>query len=73
MSRINMYKHLNKTDKIEFSIEDTIKKVDALNYGSQRFLSGLVIYRENHKEYNKHEEFKKHTQQLRELLENGWY
>ncbi len=72
MRDINYYKHLDKDDKVSFSIEETVKDVDGINYGSQRFLSELVILREK-SENMKYEVFKKHTQELRLMLENGWY
>ena len=73
MRNIDMYKHLNSNDKVPFSIEETVKQVDSLNYGSQRYLSALVNLREKSPEYQKYDEYRKHTQQLRGLLENGWY
>ena len=72
MRDIDCYKHLNKGDKVDFSIEETVKKVDKLNYGSQRFLSALVNHREK-SDSMKYDSFKKHTQELRTMLENGWY
>ena len=73
MLNIDIYKHLNNSDKVKFSIEETVKTVDSLNYGSQRYLSALVNLRESSPEYQKYDVYRKHTQQLRELLENGWY
>jgi len=72
MRNIDCYKHLNKEDKVEFSIEKTVKKVDKLNYGSQRFLSALVNHRENSNNM-KYDTFRKHTQELRTMPENRWY
>ena len=73
MRNINMYAHLNEQDQVPFSIPDTVKTVESLNYGSQRFLSELVLLREKSPDYQKYESFQKHTQELRELLEKGWY
>ena len=73
MRNIDMCKHLNSDDKVPFSIEETVKQVDSLNYGSRRYLSALVNLRENSDNYVKYDEYRKHTQQLRELLENEWY
>jgi hypothetical protein len=73
MMNIDRYKHLNSEDRVPFSIEETVKRVDYLNYGSQRFLSALVKLREKSDDYVKYDDYRKHTQQLRELLENGWY
>jgi len=73
MTNIDMYKHLNDDDEVPFSIKDTVKMVENLNYGSQRYLSALVNLRERSPHYEKYHDFKKHTQQLRELLEKGWY
>lgn len=73
MSRVGMYKHLTDNDMVPFSIEETVKKVNSLNYGSQRFLCELVELRENSDDYKKYDEFRRHTQQLRDMLEAGWY
>ena len=73
MRTIDSYKHLNGEDKVPFSIEETAKLVNNLNYGSQRFLSALVNLREKSSEYQQYDEYKENTQKLRELLENGWY
>lgn len=70
--RIDFYEHLNKDDKVQFSIPDTAKAVKSMNYGQQRFLAALVKLREAD-ENMKYEEYRKHTQQLRQLLESGWY
>ena len=73
MSRVGMYKHLGDSDKVQFSIPETVAKVDSLNYGSQRYLCELVELRENSDAYKKFDEFRRHTQQLRDMLEAGWY
>jgi hypothetical protein len=57
---------------VSFSIEEMVKRVESLNYGSQRFLSELVNLREKSPDYQKYDDFAKHTQKLRKLLENGW-
>ena len=72
MRNIDMYKHLNEDDKVKFSIPEVAAQVMSLNYGTQRFLSEIVKNREASSDM-KYAEFKKHTQQLRELLESGWY
>ena len=72
MRTIDMYEHLNADDKVSFSIPETAKKVTELNYGTQRFLSEIVKIREASDDM-KYSQFKQHTQQLRELLEAGWY
>ena len=71
--QIDTYKHLSKDDKVPFSIEDTAKLIDGLNYGSQRYLAALVNHREAHPDYEKYECHRDNTQKLRELLEKGWF
>jgi hypothetical protein len=72
MRAIDYYKHLNADDKVKFSIPETAKQVEDLNYGMQRFLCEVVKNREA-SDNMKYTRFKQHTQQLRELLEAGWY
>lgn len=72
MRTIDMYKHLDKDDKVPFSISETVKTVTELNYGMQRFLSEVIRNREASEDM-KYLQFKQNTQKLRELLEAGWY
>lgn len=72
MRNVDFYKHLNEDDKVKFSMEETAKKVDELNYGTQRFFCEILRIREN-SENMKYKEFERHTKQLRDLLESGFY
>ncbi len=67
------YAHLNETDKVSFSIPEIAKTVFNLNYGQRRFLIELLKLREAHTEYMEYGDYRKYTQQLREMLENDWF
>jgi hypothetical protein len=70
---IDYYKHLNEDDKVKFSIEETAKTVYDLNYGQQRLLCELLRLREKDERNKKHQSFRIHTEQLKNLLESGWF
>lgn len=72
MRNVDFYAHLNADDKTKFSIPETAKIIEGLNYGQQRFLCELLKIREA-SDNMKYSQFKQHTQQLRDLLEAGWY
>lgn len=73
MSKVGMYKHLNQDDTVPFSIPETAKTVLSLNYGAQRFLSEIVEQRKADERYERLDNFKRRTDQLEELLNDGWY
>lgn len=70
---INLYKHMDAEDTVPFSMEDTAKILIKLNYGQQRMLAELVNQREADEIAQSYDSHRKHTAQLREMLENGWY
>ncbi len=73
MLNIQSYRHLDKEDKVPFSITEAVTAVRNLNYGEQRFLAELVKQREESTDYQKYEQFREHTALLRKLLESGYY
>jgi len=73
MDKIQGYRHLDKEDKISFSMTDTVRKIRKLNYGDQRLLAELVKQREESEDFLKYEHFRKSTILLRTLLENGFF
>lgn len=70
---IDYYTHLNKDDKVPFSMEEEAKHIISLNYGARRMLVEIVKQREASESYTKYESFRQNTQELRDLLEKGWY
>lgn len=53
MIRPHQYRHLDKDSKVRIEIDllEVAKKIDAMNYGVQRFLSHLLdVRRERHAE-----------------------
>lgn len=70
---IDYYTHLNKDDKVPFSMEEEAKRIISLNYGARRMLVEIVKQREASESYTKYESFRQNTQELRDLLEKGWY
>lgn len=70
---IDYYTHLNKDDKVPFSMEEEAKRIISLNYGTRRMLVEIVKQREASESYTKYESFRQNTQELRDLLEKGWY
>ena len=68
-----MYRHLDKDDKMQFSMTETVTAIRKMNYGEQRLLAELVKQREESEDFDKYEEFREHTALLRKLLESGYY
>jgi hypothetical protein len=66
-------RHLDKDDKISFSISKTAKNVYKQNFGQRRLLSELVLIRENSEDHKKYSSFRENTKKLRKLLEEGWF
>jgi hypothetical protein len=75
MRTIGMYSHLDKKDtlSVELTMQQLVAKIVKMNYGEHRFLSELVIQRKASPEYEKYEEFRKHTAWLEALLTDGYY
>lgn len=47
MTRPDQYRHLNEVsvDGVIIGVEDTARQIDALNYGTHRFLSAIIRIR----------------------------
>lgn len=73
MRGVDDYKHLNDDDKVKFSIPEIAKQVRACNYGQQRFLCEILRLREADVDNMQRKEFVRMTQQLRDMLESGWF
>lgn len=70
---IFMYSHMNDSKEVGLTIPNIANQVMDLNYGQQRMLAEILRLREASEDYNKYEQYRKHTKQLRDLLESGWY
>lgn len=73
---IHGYSHLDKEDQnkqISITIPDVAVQLMNINYGQQRMLANIVKIRERSPSYFRFFEYQKHTDELRELLEKGWY
>lgn len=70
---IDYYTHLNEDDKVPYNINKEVATMIGFNYGARRMLVELVKLREASESYTKYESFRQNTQELREMLEKGWY